>query len=340
MHLNRIIRFCLLTFLLFAVVSCDKTPNPTPDDGKGQNEKPTTPTTPTTPKTPEEQAFIRRFSTKLYTEYRTGNYPLIITVPHGGKETSKTITVRTATNCPDPNFTTVLDTNTPELANAIDEAVFALTGKRPYYIEMKLKRTYLDVNRKKEYSRASGATEEEAEEIWDNFYKTIADAKKEIVEQYGAGLLIDIHAHGHAKQEVEIGYQISTKNLNKSDEELNSSGLEKSTGIYNLIKKNKQKVTFADHIRGKFSFGTLLNDFGTPCIPHSTNKFPGDDGYLSGGNITKANGSGTSGSIDAIQLEFNRDCKKDNDTRKETAQDIAQTVQKYLELHYDLMKKP
>lgn len=322
-NINKYSSLLFQLLILFAIAACESEIKP---------EKPEKPE----PKPPVEQGFVRKISNENYTEYRTGNYPLIITVSHGGKETSSEIAVRTAANCPDPNFTNVLDTNSPELANAIDAAVYTLTGKRPYYISLKLKRTYLDVNRKKEYAFASGPTAATAESIYNHFYGKIAEAKKEITEQYGSGLILDIHSHGHDKEEIEIGYQISSKNLNMSDEDLNNSDLAKETGIYNLIKKNKQKISFAEHIRGELSFGTILNGLGTPCIPHSKNKMPKDTPYQSSGNITKVNGSCSGGTIDALQLECNKGSKDTESARKTTAENLAKCVQNYLELHYDL----
>lgn len=284
-----------------------------------------------------EKAFKRDTLLTAYTEFRTGNYPLIITVPHGGKIIDSTLILRTRENCPDPKFAVPYDSHTPELGELIDSIVFARTGKYPYLVFMKLKRTYIDVNRELKYAVAQGS--KEAEQIYNVFYEKIAEAKKRITDTYGSGLLLDLHAHGHAKQEIEIGYQIPPGQLNLSDEELNRSGLEKQSGICNLVKQNKQNLHFAALLRGDLSFGTLLFQYGTPCIPHSTNKTPGETKYFSGGFLTKYNGSGNGGSIDAIQLEFNRDSRKEIPERIKTAENIVSAVEKYLDLHYDLKKR-
>lgn len=284
-----------------------------------------------------EKAFRRDTLYTAYTEFRTGNYPLIITVPHGGKIRDSTLIPRTRKNCPDPKFAVPYDSHTPELAELIDSIVFARTGKYPYLVFMKLKRTYIDVNRELKYAVAQGSAE--AEQIYNVFYEKIAEAKKRITDIYGSGLLLDLHAHGHAKQEIEIGYQIPSGEMNLSDEELNRSGLEKQSGICNLVKQNKQNLDFAALLRGDLSFGTLLFQYGTPCIPHSRNKTPGETKYFSGGFLTKYNGSGNGGSIDAIQLEFNRDSRKEIPERIKTAENIVSAVEKYLDLHYDLKKR-
>lgn len=279
-----------------------------------------------------ENTFRRDTVYEAYTEFRTGNYPLIITVPHGGRFLDSSLVIRTRENCPDPKFATPYDSHTPELAELIDSIVFARTGKYPYIVFMKLKRTYLDANRELQYAVAQGS--KEAERIYRGFYDKIALAKKRVAQAYGAGLLLDLHAHGHAKQEVEIGYQIPLKQMNLSDEELDHSNLAKETGIYHLVQHNKQHIGFAQLIRGDLSFGTLLFEAGTPCIPHSKNKMPGTTKYFSGGFITRYNGSGNGGSVDAIQLEFNSASRKEPAKRRQTAENVVSAVEKYLELHY------
>ena len=151
-----------------------------------------------------QEGFNRDTLISNYTEYRKGNYPLIVTVPHGGREIDSTLTLRTKVNCPDPKFTISYDSQTPELADLVDSIVFARTGKYPHIVIMKLKRTYIDVNRDIVNAIPIGC--DKIVGIYNNFYENIALAKSSIDKQYGAGLLLDFHSHGHNKQEIEIGY--------------------------------------------------------------------------------------------------------------------------------------
>ena len=277
--------------------------------------------------------FIRQTLTSSYIEFRTGNYPLIITVPHGGTLTDASLTLRTTSNCPDPEFTTVYDTNTPELAEMIDSVVFARTGKYPYVIFCRLKRTYIDVNRSIDYAIPRGNAA--AKSIYDKFYSYIDQSKSLIFAKYGSGLLIDIHAHGHDKQEVEIGYQLSTSQLNLSDTEIDNSNLAGQSGIYNLYKTVSAKQSFSQILRGDNSFGTLLQTNGIACIPNKSNPSPGTTAYFSGGYITKSSGSGSGGTIDAIQLEFNRDSRNDSKVRKNTAEQLVKATELFFNLNYN-----
>ncbi len=306
-----------IIFLSLVLLSCSKTPDPVVPPGGNPG---------------GTVNFVRQTLTSSYIEYRTGNYPLIITVPHGGSQTDGSLTLRTTTNCPDPEFSTVYDTYTPELADLLDSVVFARTGKYPYMIICRLKRTYIDVNRPLEYAIPNGSTA--AKNIYDKFYNYIDQSKNLIFAKYGTGLLLDIHAHGHDKQEVEIGYQLSTAELNLSDAEIDNSNLAGQSGIYNLSKTVKATQSFSQILRGDKSFGTLLNNNGIACIPNKTNPSPGTTSYFNGGYITQSRGSGSGGTIDAIQLEFNRDSRSDKIARKNTAEQVIKTTEQFFNLNY------
>jgi hypothetical protein len=277
--------------------------------------------------------FVRQTFTSSYIEYRTGNYPLIITVPHGGTLTDASLTLRTTSNCPDPNFSTVYDTNTPELSELIDSVVFSRTGKYPYIIFCRLKRTYIDMNRQIDYAIPRGSAA--AKSIYDKFYSYIDQSKSLIFAKYGSGLLIDIHAHGHDKQEVEIGYQLSSSQLNLSDSEIDNNNLASQSSVYNLYKTVSAKQSFSQILRGDNSFGTLLHNNGIACIPNKSNPSPGITGYFSGGHITESSGSGAGGTIDAIQLEFNRDSRNSSTVRKNTAEQLVKAIELFFNLNYN-----
>jgi hypothetical protein len=69
------------------------------------------------------------FGTNNYIEYRQGNLPIIISVPHGGNLTPSSIPNRTCNSA-----VTVTDANTIELARQIDSAFVNATGCHPYLI--------------------------------------------------------------------------------------------------------------------------------------------------------------------------------------------------------------
>ncbi len=276
--------------------------------------------------------FERKIIKEDMIEYRSGNLPLIVTVPHGGLTLDSTLEVRTKENCPDPKLTKSYDSHTPELADLVDSICFAQTGMYPHIVRVHLKRIYIDVNRPKNFAIVTGC--EYTSNVYDKFYSLVAEAKQTITEQYGTGLMLDFHAHGHKKQEIEIGYQIKKADMNMSDEELNASDLAKTAGIYHLILNNKLNLNFAEMIRGENAFGSILNREGIPCIPNDQNKQPLDTKYFSGAQVTKVNGSCSGGTINAIQLEFNRDSRKEPLKRLNTAEKLVKSIGIYMDTNY------
>ena len=139
---NRIFSSLLLVLsALLALSACNR-----PDDGPRHL-------------TPEEiEQYKKQQTVKIekYVEYRQGNCPIILTVPHGGTVVESFLTLRNTANCPDPDFATDLDYNTRELADEIDKAFFQQTGKHPYMIIALIKRNHVDFNRKRSYAIPAG----------------------------------------------------------------------------------------------------------------------------------------------------------------------------------------
>src|SRR5437016_7291792 len=75
---------------------------------------------------------------------RAGTLPIILTVPHGGREEIPGAAPRDTRGRPTGGrgFVTVTDTNTDRLALAIAAQIKALTGKEPYLVVAKFKRQY------------------------------------------------------------------------------------------------------------------------------------------------------------------------------------------------------
>ena len=106
-----VIILCCIS-LLFCF--CDSN-NTLPHENPGETENPA--------------VFTRDTIVNRYIEYRNGNFPLVISVPHGGSESNSSYTLRTKENCPDPQFSTVKDLYTIEFANLMDSIMHSLTGK-------------------------------------------------------------------------------------------------------------------------------------------------------------------------------------------------------------------
>ena len=280
-----------------------------------------------------EQTFQRSTNTSNGVIYRTGNAPVIFSAPHGGTLEGTNLVKRTSSNCPDPDFATVMDDKTVELANMIDSVFFAKTGKYPYVIIAQVSRKYVDFNRKKAYACPKNAPNNEY--VWDVYHNWIKKAEEYVAKEFGSGLLLDIHGQSHAVKQVEIGYCLSASELDLSDAQLSgASNYLFDFSMNRLVGNNKSGSSFTELLRGPYSLGSLMYKNGLACVPHSENPTPGDLPYFNGGYITYMYGSSEEiGQIDAVQLEFDNVSRQDAN-RKKTATALVDAVVEFINTHY------
>lgn len=259
-------------------------------------------------------------------EFVYGNLPIIITAPHGGTLTGG-LPDRTC-----PNITTTTDTNADDLAIALKNKLAEIFGKTPHLIVCNVKRLKLDVNRPVDEGTCGDPT---ATISWNDYHNFIQVASNRVAQQYGKGLLIDIHGHGHTIQRVELGYNLSSTQLGYSDSYLNGSTAINASTIKYLSSHNLDNVNHASLIRGIYSFGAYLSNSGYPAVPSPNIQNPGSDPYFSGGYTVETYGSKDGGTIDAIQIESNYTGLRDNTTNiNNYASALAYSIKSYLEKHY------
>jgi hypothetical protein len=174
------------------------------------------------------------------------------------------------------------------------------------------------------------------EKAWHYYHKVTDSAKAKITRDYGKGLYLNIHGHGHPLQRLEIGNGIWKSDLQKTDAHLNGTNALEKSNIRNLAADNIKNVSHAQLIRGEFSFGTLMEASGYPSVPSSTDCFPLDTQYfLSGGHNTLRHSSRDAGTIDAIQVECNSSWRFESEIARRIFSDsIAEVVINYLGIHY------
>jgi hypothetical protein len=264
------------------------------------------------------------FSNNNYIEYIAGNTPFIVSVPHGGDLKPSDIPDRNCANC-----TIVKDGNTQELAREIANAFFKQTGCYPHVIINRLHRIKLDANR--EIVEAALGNPQ-AEQAWSAFHAYIDSAKTQIIKQFGAGLYIDLHGHGHTIQRLELGYLLTTSELQKPDNQINTTTYINYSSIKNLANKNLKNATFAQLLRGEKAIGTLLQQRGFPSVPSKQDPFPQtNDDYFNGGYNTNRHGSRMGGKIEGLQIEANFTGVRDTDAnRKKFADSLSLTVRDFL----------
>ncbi|MBN9519264.1 N-formylglutamate amidohydrolase [bacterium] len=204
-----------------------------------------------------------------------GNFPVILSAPHGGTEDVPGVPPRRGVGIPPGTngFFPFRDVGTEELADAIAAAVEAKTGRVPFFVSAKFHRKYLDVNRPPEFAYEHA----EAKPVYDCYRGTLAAYCKEVRKKYGRGLLLDVHAQGMMPGTVMRG-----------------------TADGKTVALLRQRFGEKAHT-GPDSFFGLLGKGGLAVFPARLDA--AEDPMFNGGHIVRTYGGGDFG-IDAIQLEF------------------------------------
>ena len=258
------------------------------------------------------------FGAKNYIEYIAGDLPIVLGAPHGGYDTPSSIPDRTW-------GTTVRDSNTQELAREIAFEFHRRTGRHLHVIICRLSRKKLDANREV-IEAAQG--DPEAVRAWEDWHGFIEAAKDTVVARFGAGLYIDLHGHGHDLQRLELGYLLTSSELELSDQQMIDMNLATESSIRALAAVTA--VTFPDLLRGESSLGSLLTARGFASVPD-----PGGNPYFSGGYNTQRHGARYGGTISAIQIECNYTGVRNNEANREAfAFALASALEAYFSAHF------
>jgi hypothetical protein len=282
---------------------------------------PAAPTTATpTPGACPSTAGTTCFGTSQWTESVAGDYPVIISVPHGGQVTPASIPDRTS-------GTTVTDTNTIELGRALALAIAMRTGRQPHLVISHLRRTKLDANR--EVVEATGGNAL-AQTAWTEYHAFIEQAATRVVSASGRGLYVDLHGHGHAIQRLELGYLLAASSLNLSDAQLNGGAFASQSSLRLALPHTN--LTFADLLRGPQSLGGLLGS-AQPAVPSPAMPSPGSDPYFDGGYSTERH----TARLPGVQIETNFSGVRDSGaTRAAAADRMAAAIVSFLQQHLQL----
>jgi len=237
-----------------------------------------------------------------YTEYIAGNLPLIISAPHGGDTNPAELPTRTNTST--YTVTTDPDLWTANLARAIRTAAFNRYGRYPHVVICRVVRSDVDCNRDIEEGAQNNTN---TQTLWREFHAYLNIARQNVSNNYGRGLYIDLHGHGHTIQKNEIGYNLSDSDMFKSS--LSSTDEDEST-IRAMSRRSR--LTFTELVRGELGLGGLLEKRGYPSVPSHLSPNQGvlngvTNEYFNGGYNVQTYGTSLTngGTIDAIQIECN-----------------------------------
>lgn len=270
------------------------------------------------------------FGRKSYVEYIPGELPVVISAPHGGALEPQEIPNRTW-------GTTVTDSNTRETTLAVRDALIERTGKAPHVIIAHLRRTKLDPNREISEAAQDNAF---AELAWHEFQAYIDTATATVGRTYGSGFYIDLHGHGHAVPRAELGYMLSSSQLNRTDAEIDAQGLAAQSSIRALAAESP--LPFSQLLRGPRSLGGYLQTEGVRSVPSPSDPSPGADDYFSGGYNTNRHGSRSAGrTVSGVQIELNNAGIRDTDAnRRAFAASLARALEAYMLDHYGFFRAP
>ena len=270
------------------------------------------------------------FGRQSYVEYIPGELPFILSAPHGGSLVPTEIPDRTS-------GTLVTDTNARETLLAVRAALVERTGKAPHVVISHLKRLKLDPNREIVEAAAGNPF---AANAWNEFHAYLEVASAAVTRTYGSGFYVDIHGHGHAIARAELGYMLSSSQLNRTDAEVNAQGVAAQSSIRVLAASSP--LPFAQLLRGSTSLGGLMQKEGIRSVPSPGDPSPGSDEYFSGGYNTERYGSLDAGRmVSGVQIELPFPGIRDTETNRGAfGLALAKAVEAYMAEHYGFFRTP
>ena len=261
-----------------------------------------------------------------FVEFRKGNIPLIIVAPHGGDLKPKWIENR---DCQGSVITK--DLYTLDIAFQIENELNNM-GYQPFIVYAKIHRVKIDLNRSLQTSHCEDDT---SNELWQLFHDQIFTFRKEVINDYNRGLLIDIHGHGHPIQRIELGYLLTSQKLRELSD--NKTSIQHNeTSINSLIENHPKNKGLNELLFGDNALGSLLSNNGFPTVPSFTDQAPrSGEPFFSGGTNTKEYGSKHQEGVDAIQLELNRNgLRQDSEDRERFSKVFTKILIDYMKFHY------
>ena len=267
---------------------------------------------------------VSYFGRNEYVEYIPGELPVILSAPHGGLLAPSEISDR-------GYGVTLNDTNTLDLTLRMRQALIDLTGYAPHTILSHLRRVKLDPNR--EIGEAA-QDDPYAELAWNEFQDWIVTARSIVTSQFGEGMYFDIHGHAHDIARIELGYLLTSDELNRTDAALDGLPTVRRSSIREIGRT--ATIPFSRVLRGPTSFGGLLAEEDVPSVPSPADPGPGAAPYFRGGYNTRVHGSVGDGEvISGIQLEHHYAGIRDTEeNRRAYAEKVARVIREFMLEHF------
>jgi N-formylglutamate amidohydrolase len=232
---------------------------------------------------------------------RQGTLPIVLTAPHGGRLDIPGVAPRSA---PDSAHTAAFakwggfhrggDANTDALTLRIAAEIEKLTGRGPYVVLARFRRRFVDANRPAELAYVDPA----AAPYYALYQGTIREFVGEIRRTYPAGLLLDVH--GEAK-----------------DPDVLMRGTSNGDTVTRLVRRGgTEAITGPNGLFGQFE----TQGFKVFPSNRSSTWRGSENGGYNGGYTVHTYGSHNPEGIDAVQLEFGMQYRRDDALDKTAAQ--------------------
>jgi N-formylglutamate amidohydrolase len=207
-----------------------------------------------------------------------GDVPIILSAPHGGGDVIPGVAERQGEGV--ISFKTRSDFNTAKLTEQLANAIEKKLGNRPYTVISRFHRKYVDANR----PPPNAYETKQAKSTYDAYHQALEQARRDVIERWGRGVLFDIHGQAAEPKAIFRG----TQNGEATTHLVNRFGREALSGETSV-------------------FGQLASQ-GLPMIPAvgSTDR---EHVNYDGGYIVATYGSDSGGTLDAIQLELGRELR-------------------------------
>lgn len=222
---------------------------------------------------------------------RAGVLPIIIAAPHGGRMPIPAVSARRGVGV--AQFTTERDNNTAELAEMIAEKLAVDLGARPFLVIARFERKFIDANR-----AASGAFETPAAKpYYEAYHRALGDAAARVKEQWGGGLLLDIHGQRAEADTIFRGTN-NGRSVTTLRRRFGAAALAGPKSILGQMAALGYHVSPTDDYESRYT----------------------------GGYTTQTYGSHRGTSIDAIQLELGTNLRRQANLER-TATDLARAIE-------------
>lgn len=231
-----------------------------------------------------------------------GQLPIILSAPHGGRVAIPDVAERTGDGV--SAFRTVQDVNTDKLVERLADALEKKLGKRPYTVIAHFHRRYVDANRPENDAYES----KNAKLFYDTYHQALHQARVEVIQRWGRGLLLDIHGQAAEPEAIFRGTQ-------------------NGKTVTHLVKRFGEEALI-----GETSLFGVLAERGVSLLP-AVGSAAHEDPRYDGGYTVLTYGSSSGTTLDAIQLEFGRDLRSSSavtGTATRLADAIAAFAQEYL----------